>query len=89
MCNCIKTIEEKTLETLRENNEGQFDKAEGLCCTQFPIVKGQFLDRQTYNEYQFLFSPIRKDGTVGKVKKRTVNISHTYCPFCGEKYKND
>lgn len=89
MCDCIKTIEDKTIKALRENNEGRFEKARGLLGILFPIVKNKFLDRQTYNEYEFIFSPIKKDGTLGKPKKKTVNIAHTFCPFCGEKYQND
>jgi len=89
MCDCIKNIEDKTLETLRENNEGIFEKANGLLCVHFPIVKNKFLDRKTYNDYEFSFTPIKKDGTPGKPKKKTIAIAHTYCPFCGEKHKND
>jgi len=85
MCDCIKTIEDKTFEAIRDQKEGVFKKGD-LIPSSFPIVKNRFKDRQTHSEYEFTFAPKKKDGTIGKYKKQTVNIMHQYCPFCDKKY---
>lgn len=88
MCDCIKKIEHGTIKTLKENNDGEFEKARGLLCVQIPIVNNRFLNMRTYNDYEFYFTPVKKDGTTGKPKKKTIAIAHTYCPFCGKKHSN-
>lgn len=88
MCNCIKEIEAKTLDAVKEQKEGEYSEGK-LLNVCFILVKNKFTNRRTYNEYQFLFAPKKKDGTIGKEKKQTVNITHQYCPFCGEKYDSE
>jgi hypothetical protein len=85
MCDCIKTIESKTLDEVRKQKEGEYEggKLVNVC---FLIVKNKFTNRRTYQEFEFQFAPMKKDGTIGKEKRQTVNINHSYCPFCGEKY---
>lgn len=87
MCDCIKTIESKTLEMVKEQKEGEFAKG-GITPSSFVIVDNKFNPRRTHSEYEFTFAPKKKDGTIGKPKKQTVNIIHSYCPFCGEKHAN-
>lgn len=88
MCNCIKEIEDKSFEAVKTQKEGEFTKG-NLIPTSFPIVANQFKNRRTHSEYGFTFAQKKKDGTIGKPKKQTVNIMHQYCPFCGEKHEND
>lgn len=88
MCDCLKNIEAKTMEVVKEQKDGEFSDGRMLN-THFPIVNNAFKDRITYNEFQFQFAPRKKDGTIGVPKKQTVSISHSYCPFCGEKHSKD
>lgn len=88
MCDCIKKIEEKSFETVKNQKEGEFEKG-NLIPSSFMIVKNKFTNRQTHSEYQFTFAPRKKNGTIGMPKKQTVNIIHQYCPFCGEKHQTD
>ena len=87
MCDCIKEAEGKILESIRENIQGEISGGK-LLQTHFPIVKNQIKGRITYTEFQCTLTPTKKDGSMGKPKKQTVNISHAYCPFCGEKHKS-
>jgi hypothetical protein len=86
MCNCLKDIESKTFEMVKEQKEGEFTKG-NITPSSFLIIKNKFSNRATHSEYEFTFAPKKKDGTTGKPKKQTVNITHSYCPFCGEKHK--
>lgn len=86
MCNCIKEIEQKTFETVKEQKEGEFSKG-NITPSSFPIIDNKFKDRRTHSEYEFVFAPKKKDNTVGKPKKQSVNILHAFCPFCGEKHE--
>lgn len=85
MCDCIKQLEKQTLELVKEQKEGEFTKG-NITPSSFRIINNKFSDRETYSEYEFTFAPKKKDGTIGKAKKQTVNIIHKYCPFCGEKH---
>jgi len=85
MCNCIKEIEEKTFEAVKEQKEGEFTKG-NIIPSSFLIIRNKFSNRATHSEYEFTFAPKKKDGTIGKPKKQTVNLIHKYCPFCGEKH---
>lgn len=85
MCKCLKEIEEKTLEAVKSQKEGEFTKG-NIIPSSFAFVGNKFKGRTTHSEYEFTFAPMKKDGTIGKPKKQTVNIMHAYCPFCGEKH---
>lgn len=85
MCDCIKKVEDKMKNHIQETANGEtYDYK--LLQTHFPFVKNTIKGRITYTEFQYMLAPIKKDGTTGKHKKQTVNISHSYCPFCGEKH---
>lgn len=75
------------METVKDQKQGEFSNGK-LLQTHFPIVKNRIINRITYSEFQFSFAPKKKDGTIGKPKIQIVNISHTYCPFCGEKHES-
>jgi hypothetical protein len=85
MCKCITEIESKTFEAVQKQKEGEFTKG-NITPSSFVIENNKFKARATHSEYEFTFAPKKKDGTIGKAKKQSVNIIHTYCPFCGEKY---
>lgn len=85
MCKCIIEIESKTFDLVKEQKEGEFTKG-NITPSSFIIIKNQFKNRRTHSEYEFTFAPKKKDGSIGKSKKQSVNIIHEYCPFCGEKY---
>lgn len=87
MCNCIKEIEKKSFEVVKEQKKGIFSDGK-LLQTHFPISKNQVKDRITYSEFSFYFAPEKKSGSIGKSKRQTVHVSHVYCPFCGEKHNN-
>jgi hypothetical protein len=82
-CNCISDIENKVLDKLTNDKAGlvnsvkmqnmglSFDDPENGWRTSQPI------------EYEF--RPLKKDGSYGKVAKKTVEMYHTFCPFCGVK----
>jgi hypothetical protein len=40
-----------------------------------------------YDEYRLRTWPLKKDGTkTGKEKMERIEVVHSYCPHCGEKY---
>ena len=88
MCNCITEIEKKTFLLVQEQKEGEYEKGH-LTPAGFQIKKNSISARTTTSEYEFTFAPKKKDGTIGKPKKQTVTIVHSFCPFCGEKHNND
>lgn len=88
MCDCIKTLETKTLEMVKEQKDGEFTKGK-ITPSCYPVIDNQFKDRITHSEYEFMFAPKKKDSTIGMPKKQTVSIMHSYCPFCGEKHSKD
>lgn len=88
MCDCIKTIETKTFLMVQEGKEGEFTKG-NITTSSYPIIDNQFKDRRTHSEYEFTFAPKKKNGTIGKPNRKTVNVMHSYCPFCGEKHSKD
>lgn len=85
MCTCILDVEIKILAKVKETVAGEI-KYGKLLQTHFPFNKGQLKSRVTYTDFQYELAPLKKDGTIGKLKKQSIGISHAYCPFCGEKY---
>lgn len=86
MCNCINEIESRLLRELSTKNEEWKDRKitradienvalmiDGPCRTE--------LHSTVKIEYDY----INKKGDK-KHKKQSINLSYTYCPFCGEKY---
>ena len=78
MCNCINDIESKALESLKEG--GKFKKPVKKVRIKeviFPFT-GDGLSIKTSNTLE-----IELDG---QKKLKTMSMSHTYCPWCAEKY---
>lgn len=83
-CNCTREMEEKVLEHYKENsnlinpNKAEFDNY------SFLISGGSGLGVQP-----FLPVTISSETKNGKPKKTKVNIYFTYCPLCGQKWRDD
>lgn len=88
MCDCIKSITDATMIMAVDRNEGGVLHGE-ILGTHWPIINNIIKPRQTLSVFQYAFVPIKKDGIEGKQKKKTINIAHIYCPFCGKKHNND
>lgn len=71
MCNCIQETEKKTTELLIKKNP---DKQ--VLNVELVEIGFSFKGSQTYNTIKYTLNN----------KKKSINIYHTYCPFCGEKY---
>lgn len=61
MCDCIKKIETKTFEMVKEQKEGEFTKG-NVTPRSFTIINNKFGPRRTNSEYEFTFAPKKKDG---------------------------
>lgn len=87
MCNCIKEIQEKIKNELSSKNADFRDKK--ITDVSIQNVAIVFDSRQSLQ----LSSPVKieyvktnkKGDTVHK--KESINISYTYCPFCGRPYE--
>jgi hypothetical protein len=88
-CNCLSSegdIAQKILEHLKEQNPDATIENGTFLNTGFsfdPGHEGQF----SYSPFEYLLTPVKKDGTQGKPVRKTISMYHTYCPFCGRKYK--
>jgi len=82
MCDCINKTELAILDKMKLDNkyavvgEGQFSH-KGM---SFSGNGGW----RTYQEFEYEFTPIKKNGEPGRQIKKRVSMYHTYCPFCGE-----
>ena len=88
MCNCIKEVEEELKSKVSEMDSNL--KIENV--TDVSLENTAFMIGDAICSTQ-LFSPARieyeyknKKGEI-KNKKKKVNISYQFCPFCGEPYK--
>jgi hypothetical protein len=78
MCDCISKIEEKATAQLQE--QPKFKKPVTKVRMQgvvFPLI-GNTLTTRTCNMLEIELE--------GQKKRPEMTISHSYCPFCGEKY---
>ncbi|WP_421977869.1 hypothetical protein [Roseivirga seohaensis] len=57
-------------------------------------IKGQVIVKASLATVWSMNFPTERTSTTatlefeGKAKDRKIEVSHTYCPFCGEKYEN-
>ena len=77
MCDCIKRIEKEILEKREEYKGRKLLKAK-LQHTTFPMSGLKIMGRITTQ-------PLELELEGRKTPLKT-DISHTYCPWCGEKY---
>lgn len=88
MCDCIeKVTDEMTSHVVGLNEGGILDGY--LVQKQWPVSNGNVKPSTTFTDYEYQVVPVKKDGTEGKPKTKRIRVSHSYCPFCGEKHKND
>lgn len=79
MCDCVKTIEGRLLEKF--STEDRFKKPIAgvkLENVVFPFEGGK-LSMKTSSTISVELE--------GQKRKKTVDIGHTFCPFCGKKYE--
>jgi len=84
MCNCIEKTETAVIDKMKKDNEGKAIIGDG----SYQHMGMSFANGggwKTYQEFEYEFTPIKKDGTNGRQIKKRVSIYHSYCPFCGEK----
>lgn len=81
MCDCIKRVEKMLHERLMERHpDAEITEPVKLENTAYMFGSG------TYQ----CFSPVLGRFTEGKRRRKfDVNMSYTYCPFCGEKYEKN
>lgn len=93
MCQCLKESENKLFAHLKEQiskdaKVKSFDESESHYLNKGLVFTGDG-GWKLYMEYQIAYIPVKKDGSDGVPKKKTVNIFPTFCPFCGVKMKED
>lgn len=90
MCNCIKETEQKIIGNLKERfpektfNE-ELNRFQGTGMQNVALSFGENGGHKTYSEFKIESSFEKVNGTQSRPKKETVNIYHSYCPFCGIK----
>lgn len=87
MCNCIAKAEEAAMVHLKEKSGENMVESGHLLHVGYSFGKVSY--RATYNEFEYQFTPKKKDGTFGKTIKKQLSIYHSHCPYCGEKYVKD
>lgn len=89
MCNCINCIKEAKQRTIEFLVNEQKDKSiinqEKCNFSHITLSLGDNIRWRTYQEFHYRIAPIKKDGSIGKEKEKTISIYHSFCPFCGEK----
>lgn len=86
MCDCLEKAKDKILEHVRKQNDktGKIDNGDFK-------NKGLSLNGggwKTYQPFEYEMQNIKKDGSMGAIRKHTVDMYHTFCPFCGKKHKD-
>ena len=76
MCNCIKEIEVRVLNHLRNKNEYK-KPIESVRMEGMGFLMGDSISMNTKTNFIITLT--------GQKKKHTVPVFHSYCPFCGEK----
>lgn len=86
MCKCVNELTEKLIVMKKEENKETAIIGEGT----FSHLGLSFTDGNwhTYQEFEYEFTPIKKNGTQGRQHKKRVSVYHSYCPFCGKKINN-
>lgn len=90
-CNCIKESTERVLDFVKKENDKSDRK--GIIGDGHYNHQGLSLGKnggwRTYQEFEYEFTPIKKDGSEGRQITKRISIYHTYCPFCGKKTPTD
>lgn len=86
-CNCRKDIEEKLTERFKASTPDARDHKVILDGYGFGIVNNTMVMQPYFSYTAFSYVQLKKGGE--KPKKVTGNMIFTYCPFCGEKAKDE
>ncbi|WP_417366833.1 hypothetical protein [Flavobacterium beibuense] len=78
MCNCISEIEKKIHDKYPTHNGKE---VESVNAHVIWIFTDDGMDKGTSTEFVMTLK--------GQKKKHPVEVNHTYCPFCGIKYKQE
>ncbi len=87
MCDCVFKTSEAIIKKKEDDSKGIGIIGEGNF-THMGLSFGKNSGWRTYQEFEYEFTPIKKNGEHGRQVKKRVSMYHTYCPFCGKKYKN-
>lgn len=84
MCTCIDVMKQKLMNELPEKHENFKEiEIESVECDCEAYIFGK---QSTMQQISIPFTIYHKPHK--RKKKTTVNISVSYCPFCGEKYED-
>ncbi|MDY6979368.1 MAG: hypothetical protein SV201_05765 [Pseudomonadota bacterium] len=79
-CDCIANIETKALQKMQAGND--FKKpVTNVAMGGVVFSIGQSMSVKTVNKLEITLE--------GQKKKATMNMVHTFCPFCGTKYNEE
>ena len=85
-CNCIRDLENKLLEKVKESNKFKNldDVTVKAINMAFMIKEDGKVNLEPYMEFQAKALYKTKSGNE-RVKREVMNVSFSYCPFCGRK----
>ncbi|MGL4572020.1 MAG: hypothetical protein ACRCVJ_13255 [Clostridium sp.] len=85
-CNCIKDLENRLLEKVKVSDK--FQNLDGLTIGSkniaFMIKKDGTVSTEPYMEFEAK-APYKTKSGSERTKKEVINVTFSYCPFCGEK----
>lgn len=79
MCDCISRIQESFKQKLQKENSDESITVT-LLGTGFLFDKNS-MSLRTYSE-------LERSGTSGGRKKKKINVTHKFCPWCGKPYED-
>ena len=91
MCNCITETEDKLFAHIKEKYPERtlvHDSEEGLQNTAFTFgTEEDPGGTKLFIPFQYRYTFEKKNGATSAIKKESVNMFFTFCPFCGVPYK--
>jgi len=91
MCDCASNLKSKIAEHAKAAYAGKREVEEtAQLHNQGMRLLGNKLIAAPYDEYRIRTYPLKKDGTkTGKEKVEVLEVVHSFCPHCGEKYPTE
>lgn len=86
MCNCLTESKERVLEYMQNKYAGQLEIGSAECQNASMVIIEAKMVIRTYNDFSVEVTPIKKDGSLGKLRKQSMPMLHAYCPHCGLRY---
>lgn len=84
-CNCKSDLEAKLLERVKAAAPDATDHSAELAGYGLAVVDNAMLQIPFMEVRTSAMHPVKKGGT--KLKKSTLNMFFSYCPFCGVRVK--